>query len=293
MNLLYIGHYALDVYHLPEGGVREQQGGLVRAVTAIASLLEKKDRIVPVCGVHQGDEAGLRGALSPFPGVDLSGLFVQATPTNRVHFYPRASGQHVACTDLLSPPIPFGRIRPFLDVDGVLINMLSGSDITLETLDEIRMAVRGKGVILHLDYHNLVRGIEPNKERTLRPLPEWRRWAFMVDTIQANEEEIARLTVEQMSEVQAAGHLLALGVKGVLITCGARGVRFYTSEHKHIMETDIPGVEGSDGEDAPGAGDLFGGIFFSRWLKTGDMPAAARFAAGAASAAVLGQGRRA
>jgi sugar/nucleoside kinase (ribokinase family) len=278
MNLLYLGHYALDLFHGQDERIEEHHGGLVRALTAVSGLLEKKDTLIPVCGVHGDDAPKLLEALARLPGIDPSGIFVQPEPTNRVHFYHRGNGQRVACTDRLAPPIPFSRIKGFLDADGVLVNMLSGSDITLETLDEIRMTIRGKKTALHFDYHNLVRGIQPDKERVFRPLPEWRRWAFMADTVQLNEEEIAHLTIERLSERQAVGHLLTLGVKGVLVTLGPRGVRLYVNEHKRIVGVDIGAANAMDAATTVGAGDTFGAVFFYRYLKTGDIAASAQAA---------------
>ena len=79
------------------------------------------------------------------------------------------------CAKDIASPIPFERIRRHLDADALLVNMVSGYDLTLETMDEIRMTVRGRGVPIHFDYHNLTLGIGAGNQRMRRPLPEWRR----------------------------------------------------------------------------------------------------------------------
>jgi sugar/nucleoside kinase (ribokinase family) len=173
-------------------------------------------------------------------------------------------------------------MRKFLDSDGILINMMSGGDIQLDTLDEIRMAVRGSVTKIHFDYHNLTLGIGERSRRFRRPLPDWRRWAFMVDTVQMNEEEIAGLTTERLTEEQVAGHLLTLSTKGVLVTRGKAGVTAYTSDHKRVVRNTIPVQENVKGITG-GRGDLFGAAFLSRYCETGNIIASAEYAAARAS----------
>jgi len=190
----------------------------------------------------------------------------------------RGEGVRLECAEVPAGPIPFERIRKHLDCDGILINMVSGFDLTLETLDEIRMAVRGQGIPIHFDFHNLTLGIRGNHERFRRPLPEWRRWAFMVDTLQLNEEEIVGLSVEQLSESQTAGHLLTLGVQGVVVTRAERGVTLYRNEHKCLVREDVPAVSGPGVEDSIGRGDTLGAAFLLAVVQRAPLIEAARYA---------------
>jgi sugar/nucleoside kinase (ribokinase family) len=155
--------------------------------------------------------------------------------------------------------------------------MISGSDITLDTMDHLRMAVRGEEIPIHFDYHGLTTGINADHERYRRPLPEWRRWAFMNDSIQLNEEEAAGLTVEGLGEEQTVGHLLTLGVKAVVVTRGSRGASVFTSEHKHILRKDVGGSHPSVANTV-GSGDVFGAAFLFRTVQGGHPDEAAQFA---------------
>jgi hypothetical protein len=128
-----------------------------------------------------------------------------------------------ACAKSIAPPIPFERVKPFLNTGGVLVNMVSGNDLALETLDLIRIAVRDDEIPLHLDLHNLTTGVNERYERVRRPVERWRRWAFMADILQCNQEELAGLTVEAMKE-EDGGPPLHARRKGVMVTRGADGV---------------------------------------------------------------------
>jgi sugar/nucleoside kinase (ribokinase family) len=278
MKITLIGHCSYDVVHRADGSENESPGGLLRSLTALASVVSRQDRITPVFGVHRNEHQQLLEQLRQYPVVDVSGIYPLDTPTHRVHYSVQKSGSCVLCAKDFAPPIPLERIRKFLDVDGVLVNMISGVDITLQTMDEIRMAVRGDGVRMHFDLHNLTLGIGKDHERVRRPVAEWRRWAFMIDTVQANEEEIGGLTLEPLTEPQTAGHLLTLGVKGLIVTRGAKGVTLYFNEHKKVIRKDVPPVESESATDVTGTGDVFGATFFAQYLRTNDLFASVEWA---------------
>ncbi len=280
MKLLILGHFAHDVLHDSEGGEHSVCGGMHRLIERLSNLASHQDRIVPVFGIQAQEHPGVVQELRSMPNVDTGGIYAMETPTHRVHYYEQDNGTRVACVRQAADPIPFDRIKKYLDADGVLINMMSGMDLRLETLDEIRMALRGGGAKLHLDFHNLTTGMGQNGERIRRPLPTWRRWAFMVDIVQMNSEEIAGLASEPMPEEMTVGHLLTLSVKGVLVTRGAGGATLYTSEHKHSVRKDVP-APAAPPEDRPGSGDRFGAGFFLHYCKTTDAAAALEFAAAA------------
>jgi len=278
MKLLVIGHCALDVRHHADGTEREAYGGILHAARTLSALVDRADRVVPVFGVHRTEAAALGEYLRTLPGIDASGIFPADNPMHRVHLFEQASGTSLTCTNAPGAPIPFERIRRHLECDGILINMVSGFDITLETLDEIRMAVRGHGIPLHFDFHNLTLGMRDTHERFRRPIPEWRRWAFMADSVQLNEEEIAGLYVEPLTEAQTAGHLLTLGVRAVVVTRAERGATLYVSEHKHVVREDILPLPGSSPDGCVGCGDVFGAAFLLALARKASMSDAARYA---------------
>jgi sugar/nucleoside kinase (ribokinase family) len=278
MKLLALGHLCIDCAHPAGEPPREHWGGIANTIAAIGALAGKEDTVLPVCGVGADDAKNFTSWLERFPAVDPSGVYTFDGPTNRIDLYEKGGGLRVACTQGIAPPIPFEKIRRFLSADGVLINMASGSDILLETLDQIRMEVRARETPIHLDYHNLTTGIGEGRERFRRPLAEWRRWAFMLTTVQLSEEEASGLTVDRLTEAQLTGHLLTLGITGVLITRGPRGATVFANEHKKVVRYDIGGIPAEGAADRPGLGDVFGGAFLYRFVPTSDLRLSAEFA---------------
>jgi sugar/nucleoside kinase (ribokinase family) len=281
MKILVLGHLAIDVDHVSETEAHETPGGIFRSVAALSDVSAGGDTIIPVCGVARDSYRSVVEQFAALPGVDTAGLFPSDAPVHRVHFYRGPDGTATACAREIGGPIPFDKIRRFLDVNGILINMSSGADLSLESLDEIRMAVRAKGVPLHLDVHNLARGVNDRFERVLRPVPEWRRWAFMVDTVQGTEEEINALSPEAQPEEALVGHLFTLCVKRLLVTRGPGGATIYRNERKQTRRHDIPATAPAE-RDAVGAGDVFAAAFMSSLLHSNDEIAAAKAAVAAA-----------
>lgn len=284
MKFLVVGHLCLDVIHPVEGPEVESYGGIYYALAALASLSRPSDIVSPVFGVSKADYPALIEHLKRFPNVETSGVYQFDGPTNRVHLYYTDQQNRIECSKDIAGPIPYEKIRRHLSVDGVLINMISGFDITIETLDHVRLAIRSRNIPLHFDYHSLTLGVKENHERFRRPIEDWRRWAFMNDTVQLNEEEIGSLAVEGLTEKQTAGHLLTLSVKGVVVTKGDRGATLYYNEHKRILQKDVQGIKLEHPLDATGCGDVFGAAFLLQYLKTKDVLVATDFANRAAAA---------
>jgi sugar/nucleoside kinase (ribokinase family) len=279
MKFLVVGHLCLDVIHPIDEPEVQSYGGIYYSVATLAALAGRGDRILPVFGVNKNEyDSLLRHIKEKFPAVDASGIYQFDEPTNNVHLFYQNAETRIECSKDISKPIPFEKIRSFLNVDGVLVNMISGFDLKLETLDELRLAVREEKVPIHFDYHSLTLGVKDNHERFRRPVSDWRRWAFMTDTIQLNEEEIGGLPLENLNEQQTIGHFLSLSVKGVVITRGERGATLYTSDHKKIVRQDIAGLSVQRARDATGCGDVFGAAFHFHYVKNGNMLAAAEFA---------------
>ncbi len=278
MKILVIGHLCLDAIHPAEGKEIEGYGGIYYTLGTLAALTGEQDTIFPVFGVNKNDYGPLLENLARYPRVNTAGIFAFDSPTNRVHLLYKNQDSRIECSKDIAEPIPFERIRRHLGVDGILINMISGRDITLETLDQIRMAVRSQKIPIHLDLHSLTLGINAQHERFRRPLSDWRRWGFMVDIVQMNEEEIGGLTAEHLPEQQTAGHLLTLGIRAVVVTRGARGATVYFNEHKRLGRQEVEGITVARLHDATGCGDVFGAAFHYHYVRTRDPLASAHVA---------------
>jgi hypothetical protein len=273
-----VGHLARDIYHLMNSGkeeVVETLGGIFYSIAALSVSLSPEDKIFPVFGIHEDEYDKIVEQLQRFGNVDPKGVFKTKEKTNEVHFFSNSSGGRTECSKHIASPIPFSKIKPFLGVDGILINMASGFDILLETLDYIRMNIRDDGIPIHFDFHSLTLGVDDEQARFRRPLSDWRRWCFMLHSIQLSEPEAAGLTTERYDETTLINQLMPLMVSGLVITRGEGGATLIRQEHKKLFRDDIPGIPVSALVDTVGCGDVFGAAFFAEYLKSKDLVKAA------------------
>ncbi|MBI4418722.1 MAG: carbohydrate kinase family protein [Ignavibacteriales bacterium] len=280
MTITLTGHLCFDTLHLPheEGSSARQFGGIVYSIAALAALTEESDMIVPVVGVGEADQEQFTAWLDRFPQVKTDGVYSFKGPTNDVHLFYGDAGARIECSKHIAKPIPLDKIMPFLNADGILVNMISGFDITLETLDAIRMETREKGTPVYLDAHSLTLGIDHEFRRFRRPVVDWRRWCFMIDTVQLSEDEAAGLAPEKYSEQDFIHQALSLMVRNLIITRGVRGATLLEQHNKKITRHEIPGHKLTDSPDPTGCGDVFGAAFLVEYLASGSALKAADLA---------------
>ncbi|MCX7984734.1 MAG: carbohydrate kinase family protein [Bacteroidetes bacterium] len=288
MVITVIGHICNDILppQSPHEKSREQFGGIFYTIAALATLIDESDILYPVFGVGNGDYDRLMNLLSRYKNIETRGIFKFKGITNTVYLsYHNDKQSRTECSRDIAAPIPFQRIKPYLDCDGILINMVSGFDITLETLDAIRIETRDQRIPIHFDFHSLTLGIDHNHVRFRRPLTDWRRWCFMLHSIQMSEEEAAGLTAEKFDETTLINHLMPLMVNTLLITRGEKGVSVISQDiHKKLSRRDIPGIPTDNRFINPtGCGDVFGAAYLYAYLKTRNSFTAAEFANAIAS----------
>jgi sugar/nucleoside kinase (ribokinase family) len=279
MTVTVIGHLCLDEIHHPDGRITGSYGGIWFSLATLAHVLPAGDVVRPVFGVGKEDHAQFLEALSALPNVDPSGVYKMPGPTNRVALrYDSPGPERVEVSRDISDPIPLKKIIPALDADLVLVNMISGFDITLETLDEIRMRTRDGRVPVYFDLHSLTLGVRDDFERFRRPLDTWRRWLFMLHTVQMNEAEAGALTPEGYDEVNLVKQALALNTQVLCLTRGSSGCTVFVNEKKHIVRHDVAGIPAAGSVDPTGCGDVFGAAYCAHLVRSNDPAAAAEFA---------------
>jgi hypothetical protein len=289
MKYTIIGHFCIDIRHGEGGDEARSYAGILTTVKAMASLAEDGDTVYPVFGVGERDYYGVKTALAPYKNVDISGIYSTREESNEVHFFPNGKGVTV-CAKKIAAPIPFSKIESYLNVNGVLINMISGADITVDTLDEIRMVVRAKGTPVHLDLHNLTLGVNADATRFRRPLVDWRRWCFMMNIVQMNAEEARGLTTEYTEIEHLVKQMVPLMVQALCVTLGEDGAVIYEAQHKSTTAHQIAGTSAGRNADTTGCGDIFGAAFLYRSCTAKNFAEAGAFAVRIASGSVRAAG---
>jgi len=150
--------------------------------------------------------------------------------------------------------------------DGILINMITGFDIDLEQLLEIRKNYKGK---IFFDVHTFSRGLDENLKRNFRPIPNFYKWAEALDIIQVNESEIKTIR-PKTNEIEIAADILKKGVKYLIVTKGERGARVYSLKDNELISIYRSAIKVKAVNNI-GCGDVFGATFFYNYIKSGDV----------------------
>lgn len=289
MNFVIVGHLCYDEITRNDGSVVKGFGGIYYTVATLSVIAGSDHKIFPVFGVGKDREEELFEQLESYPNVVTDGIYTLNGRTNTVRLFYNDTQNRIECSENIAPPIPVMAVQPFVKrADAVLVNMISGFDITFETMYMINERKSSRSVPVYFDFHSLTLGVDENNARFRRPMMDWRRWAFYASIIQMNEEEAAHLTVERLDEMQLAKHMISLGPTAMVVTRGDQGCRVYSADKKRILATDVPLVQFEPDEralshekqlpDPTGCGDVFGAAYLYRYVQTGDVIDAAKYA---------------
>ena len=152
-------------------------------------------------------------------------------------------------------------IGDFNRFDGIMINMITGYDITLAQLKEIRKSYNG---IIYFDVHTFSRGLDSDMRRNFRRIKDFKEWAKCVDIIQCNELEVKTLSSKTI-EKEIARELIGYGVKQLIVTKGNKGAKVYFSKNTFLSSEEIPALD-VESVNKVGCGDVFGAVYFYNYI---------------------------
>lgn len=265
-----IGAPCIDEIITPQGKTADLAlGGVIYSYAAMerfASQHKLEVEFIPLTFISQPDGmllAGLYAQLRHFnfdhaPRTDELSNRVQLVYSDDIH---RTEHCPHILPELLPEHLPQELLATF---DGLFINMISGFDISAETLQHIR---RNTTAWIHLDVHAMVLGdlsTDPAKPRQLRGVKAWREWMTNVDSVQLNELESDWLGAPEVtSEMALLRETKALSVKhgspkSVIVTRGERGATLFDFTSEKIWNK-VP--ELVEVKNTTGSGDVFGGVF--------------------------------
>ncbi len=292
-----IGTMVWDIIHGRDSrqSVVQEWGGITYSLGACDAALTDEWELVPLIKVGSDLAPEARRFLRT-----LRHLAADAHPievpqrNNRVELTYHSDERR---SEVLSGGVPgwsWAGLQPLLrDLDALYVNLISGFELDLATLQLVRQHFRGP---IYLDLHSLVLALEPSGLRTLRPLPDVASWCACVDLLQVNEDELAMLAPDGLALAATAMHA---GVRCLVVTLGKRGVVYFAeagftrlddlSRGARVatpLRTElVPATEArvTNGGDPTGCGDVWGATYFSRLLAGDIMSAALRAACDAAA----------
>lgn len=257
-------------------------GGLYHVCAYLASLAETDFVIKPFCHIGEDFRAAVEAALARFgPQVQFDLMRSLPEPNTKVTLiYQTAETRD----EITSPPMPPIRREQMAAVDGldaVLVNLISGDDIELPAMQQLK--ARLPSALVALDVHSLALGIDANGRRYYHYVSDWQAWVNTCDILQVNEREAATLfgreTGASDADLLAFGRrLVAQGPRVCHITLGSRGSLVCYQRSGHVHHEHVSPMRPRHAADIIGCGDAFGAAFLVHVLRHEDVPAATRFA---------------
>jgi len=279
-----IGTFIRDTIVTLDGKTVESIGGLYHTMAYLAHLVEASTEIQPLC--HVGDDFydALRERLARFNKKILFNTLHRMQRTNtQVKLIYRAPETRDEVTSPTMPPITVEEIAALAGCEAVLVNLISGDDITLEALRILRKL--NPSPLIYLDLHSLALGIDEAGRRYYRGIADGPEWVAACDILQMNEREAATLAGVVDNQVthddlkKLGRRLVAEELMACHITLGSAGsLLFYRNKENEVCDEHCHPLQVSPVIDVIGCGDAFGAAFVAQFMRTKNFSAATHFA---------------
>ncbi|MFH1571706.1 MAG: carbohydrate kinase family protein [Gemmatimonadota bacterium] len=262
LRLGVLGSINRDTIESAAGRVTESLGGVLYTACAAAYLGDGQIAIRLIARVGSEVEEAVREVVRQTPLLSDAGLLASSGPGFHSHIRYRADGgkREVLTGDL--PPLELHEIEAHLaDLDGLLVNFITGLELGLSTFAQLRSRVHGP---LLADVHSLTLGRRPSGERFWRRPDQWEAWLAAMSHVQMNQEEASLLAgIYSPSVAQLASfaqRVLCLGPAMCAITRGALGAVAAArrpSGQVEVCDAPAPPPPPLAGVDPTGCGDVF------------------------------------
>ena len=256
MNSLVIGHSVVDKI-IDKRGISIKPGGIFYSVISLLSQLEKEDSLFLCSAIDKPSEKLFEDY---YKLVNKKFIFeVDSIPRVELEIDAVCERKEKYSQISQNLSVPIGSLSQF---DGILINMITGYDISIKQLKQIRRNFDG---IIYFDVHTLSRGVDKNLSRNFRKIENFGEWASCINILQANEYELLTLA-DKNNEEQIVEELLSFQIEQVIITRAERGATVYYKEdgitkniYKEALKINLV--------NKVGCGDVFGGVYFYNYIK--------------------------
>jgi len=256
MNFLVIGHSVVDKI-IERGRTSIKPGGIFYTVISLLSQIVPEDKIFLCSNVDDKNIALFKDVYGRVEGEFIN--TVNSIPN--VELVISESGERKETYSEIAENL----ILPKKDLDrfnGILINMITGYDLSLSQLKELRKNYSG---IIYFDVHTLSRGVDKELNRIFRPIKDFSEWAKCIDILQTNESELKTLS-NKNEEITIVEELFSYGIKQIVITRSENGATVFCNENDSIKSFHVNALQVNT-INKVGCGDVFGAIYFYNCIK--------------------------
>jgi hypothetical protein len=285
MKITVIGTINKDLILPFQGAPIESYGGIFYNMAILSQLADEADEIVPVSFIGEDVQTPVMAVLKKLPCVSTEGLIPIDQKNHKVILEYQSPDQRREKALFKFPPLTWKQVKPFLDSDMVIVNMITGWDIEERAFLKIADRVRKN---LYFDVHFLVMGADKLGRRFPKKPDKIERWLKNSRFLQMNQMEYKIIAGDTPKEEFFKRSLKRDQV--MIITSGKRAVEVIRIDYGKIKLVQYPAFRLTSVVDSTGCGDAFGAGFVYEYLKTNDLDASIRFANKVAAANSLLKG---
>lgn len=279
IKITVIGTVVRDTIYPYKGEPISGWGGIYYTLSHLAGILRDRAVLEPVfyLGYDVYDEflELLRGK---FSNIKIGGIHKINQKNNQVILKYVTPEYREETSNYIPPPLPYDLIKPFAVNDVILLNFISGYEVTFETCQKIAQEKSG---YLYIDFHSLAFGRNEDGSRFYQRPENWKDWVKLPDILQMNEREAETLAGQSLKTVEDyknfATELIQISKNIINLTLGSKGsVLAFLSNGVPEIHYFEP-LKVNKVVDATGCGDSFATGFISRYLETKDPVESARY----------------
>ena len=256
MNFLIIGHSVVDKI-IDKSKLSIKPGGIFYSVISILSLLEEKDKIFLCSAIDESSEPLFKEIYDQVEKKYLQ--YVDSIPEVELIIEETGERKEKYSRIMENLILPADDLNQF---DGILINMITGYDISSTQLQQIRKNFSG---LIYFDVHTFSRGVDKDLKRNFRLIDDFSKWAECIDILQTNERELITLS-KKTTEIDIIEELCMSGIKQIIITRAEKGATVYLKENDTIKKYHKDAAKVKLVNNI-GCGDVFGAVYFYNFIK--------------------------
>ena len=256
MNFLVIGHSVVDKI-IDKDRISVKPGGIFYTVVSFLSQIQPEDKVYLCSSIDKESELLFKYTYDKIEKDFL--VYVESIP--QVELVVNDIGEREETYSRINQNLimPIEGLNYF---DGILINMISGYDISLDQLKRLRKNYSG---LIYFDVHTFSRGLDENGHRIFRRIADFNEWAQCIDILQTNESELLTLS-DQEEEAVIVDELFSYGIKQIIITRAERGATVFFREHNSVKKVHKDSLH-TNVVNKIGCGDVFGAVYFYNYIR--------------------------
>ena len=256
MNFLVIGHSVVDKI-IDKDRISVKPGGIFYTVVSFLSQIQPEDKVYLCSSIDKESELLFKYTYDKIEKDFL--VYVESIP--QVELVVNDIGEREETYSRINQNLtmPIEGLNYF---DGILINMISGYDISLNQLKRLRKNYSG---LIYFDVHTFSRGLDENGHRIFRRIADFNEWAQCIDILQTNESELLTLS-DQEEEAVIVDELFSYGIKQIIITRAERGATVFFREHNSVKKVHKDSLH-TNVVNKIGCGDVFGAVYFYNYIR--------------------------